>query len=221
MTAPLFRLTDEELQLFGAAGDVDTPYLDRLGTAQRSVAVDVAYRALCAHGVALEAGEGLLMPDELVHLLQVRANPERSYRIEVCAEGARSLRHVYDAGGTTVCEDISNDGLHDFDVLPAGRSVQLVLAALTPELQSEPDGVSVRGRVVVSPWSTSEPAPWGRALATADVTVRAPGQAATTVCVVWGDSGTYVVSPAADLTAPDARGLCRMIAAHLGIEQAS
>ena len=219
MTVPLFRLTDEELQLFGAAGDVDTPYLDRLDAAQRSVAVDVAYRALCAHGVAVEVGEGLLMPDELVHLLQVRANPECSYRIEVRSEGTRTLRHVYDTAGATVSEDISNDGLHDFDVLPGGRSVHLVLEALTPDLPVA-SGVAMHTHVIDGGRILSEPAPWGRALATADVTQHTSGQQATTVSVIWGDAATYVISPA-DHTSQAGAALCRAIAVHLGIELAS
>lgn len=219
MTAPHFRLTDEELQLFGAADTVETPYLDRLQAAQRSVAVDVAYRALCAHGVAVEVGEGLLMPDELVHLLQVRANPECSYRIEVRSKGTRTLRHVYDTAGATVSEDISNVGLHDFDVLPAGRSEQLMLAALTPDLAPTADGM--RGQVVGWLRSSSESAPWGHAFATADVTEHASGCAATTVSVIWGDEGTYVVRPPEDQASGAGPALCRAIATHLGIEQAS
>ncbi|MBO1756084.1 hypothetical protein [Allobranchiibius sp. CTAmp26] len=221
MTAPLFRLTDEELELFGASDEVDTPYLDRLQAIQRSVAVDVAYRALCAHGVAVEAGEGLLMPDELVHLLQARANPERSYRIEVCAEGIRTLRHVYDAGPTTVCEDISNDGVHDFDVLPTGSAERLMLAALAPDLSPADDAVPLRIHVVDGEWLQAEPAPWGHAIARADVTERAPGLETTTVSVIWGDTGTYVVSPAPDRESRAHLGLARAIAAHLGIAKAS
>ena len=220
-TAALLRLTDEELQLFGAADDVDTPYLDRLEADQRVVAADVAYRALCAHGVAVQAGEGLLVPDELVHLLQVRAHPEHSYRMEVRSDGVRVLRYVYEAGGVTVCEDISNDGVHDFDVLASGCSEQLMLAALAPDVPLPAGGASTAAQLVDLPGLLAVPAPWGHPLATADVTGCAADGEAVTVSVIWGDAGTYVVSPVPYLQWRTTPGWCRAVAAHLGIREAS
>lgn len=225
--APMFRLTDEELALLGAADNVDTPYLDRLDTAQRRVAVDVAYRSLCAHGVCEAQGGGLLVPDELVQLLQVRSNPERRYRIELRVDGTRSRRHLYEAGGTAVCEDISTDGLHDFDVLPATRTHELLVAALTPTFSTSPGaGVTSTGcRFVGDVRLLSEPAPWGVVLATADVTAGAPEAQDDLVSVIWGDTGTYLVSnPAAGATrdAPSRdRHLVTLLADQLHIDRAS
>lgn len=225
--APLFRLTDEELALLGAADDVDTPYLDRLDAAQRRVAVDVAYRSLCAHGVCEAQGGGLLVPDELVQLLQVRSSPERRYRVELRMDGSRSLRHLYEAGGTTVCEDVFIDGVHEFDVLPATRTPQLLVTAMTPPFSSIPGaGATSTGcRFVGDLRLLSEPAPWGAVLATADITSGSPRGEDDLVSVIWGDAGTYLVSgPTAesphDRTRSDLR-LVALIADQLHIDRAS
>lgn len=226
-SAPLFRLTDEELALLGAADDVDTPYLDRLDAAQRGVAVDVAYRSLCAHGVCEAQGGGLLVPDELVQLLQVRSSPERHYRVELRVDGVRALRHLYEAGGTAVCEDICVDGLHDFDVLPAARTPQLLVAALAPLFPSIPGaGAPTTGcRFVGDLRLLTEPAPWGVVLATADVTRAVAGDEEDLVSVIWGDAGTYLVSsPSAGSPhemATSGLRLVSLLAEHLHIDHAS
>lgn len=226
-TAPLFRLTDEELELLGAADDVDTPYLERLDAAQRRVAVDVAYRSLCAHGVCEAQGGGLLVPDELIQLLQVRSSPERRYRVELRVDGDRSLRYLYEAGGTSVCEDISIDGLHDFDVLAADRTPRLLVAALTPLFAPVPGAgvVSTGCRFAGDVRLLSEPAPWGAVLATADVTEGGPGQQDDLVSVIWGDAGTYLVSSPSPTLAHDssrrAVHLLELLADQLHIDRAS
>ncbi|XAS75811.1 hypothetical protein V3G39_14310 [Dermatophilaceae bacterium Sec6.4] len=225
--APLFRLTDEELDLLSAAAEVDTPYLDRLDANGREVAVNVAYRSLCAHGVCEAQGGGLLVPDELVQLLQVRSGCERRYRVELHIDGSRSVRHVYEAGGTAVCEDISSDGLHDFDVVPASRTALLVAAALAPVFspashgETVPTGCRFAGDLRL----LAEPAPWGVVLATADVTQVVTGSEDEFVCVIWGDAGTYLVSS----PSPRARSgfvvghtsLAGLVAEQLGIDRAS
>lgn len=225
--APLFRLTDEELRLLGAADEVDTPYLDRLDPGRQALAADVAYRSLCAHGVCAAQGGGLLVPDELVQLLQVRSAPERAYRIELRDQGARSLRYLYQAGGTTVCEDVSYDGIHDFDVLPATQSGELMAAVLTPPLPPVLGAAVPRGgcRTTDDLRLLSEPAPWGQVLATADVTERAAGCAEQLVSVIWGDAGTYLVSTPVQGSPPDEGvadvRLVALIADQLGIDRAS
>lgn len=221
---PLFRITDEELQLLGAADDVDTPYFDRLDPAHRAVALDVAYRSLCAHGVCEAQGGGLLVPGELVHLLQVRSSPDRRYRVEVRGDGIHSVRHLYEAGAMTVCEDVSVDGLHDFDIVPGSRAFGLLVAVLTPPLAAMPGhevlqtGCRTAGDLRLS----TEPAPWGVVRCTADVTDRFGG-GEELVSIIWGDAGTYLVSAAPGRgTSRVARGgLVALIAAQLGIDRAS
>lgn len=220
-TVALFRLTDEELHLLGAADDVDTPYLDRLEPDQRGVAVDVAYRSLLAHGVCEAQDGGLLVPDELVQLLQVRAGPERAYRIEVRSQGGRSIRHLYEAGGTTVCEDISADGVHDFDVRPVSDSQLLLTEKLGP---------SANGVVLRAAWRATgdrdlqgSPPPWGAVSATADLTVRTPGAPGDLVSVIWGDAGTYLISEVPVSPSEDGSSwtVASLVAGYLGIERAS
>ncbi len=195
---PLFRLTDEDLHLLGAADDVDTPFLDRLKPDQRALAADIAYRSLLAHGVCEAQEGGLLVRTELVQLLQVRAGPERSYRMEVRSPGARSIRHLFEAGGTTVCEDISAEGVHDFDVRPVGDSRALLTEVFS--LSTRPCGVA-RGVARRATWRAigdhdlrGEAPPWGTVCATAELTARYAGGPAELVSVIWGDAGTFLMS---------------------------
>lgn len=224
--APFFRLTDEELHLLGAADDVETPYLDRLEPEQRAVAVDVAYRSLLAHGMCEAKDGGLLVPEELVQLLQVRAGPDRAYRVEVRSRDERTIRHLYQAGGTTVCEDVSLDGMHDFDVRPTGEAHALLteLLALGPDRALE-TGARTTWRATGELDPAGEPAPWGAVCATADLRLRQTGVPDERASVVWGAAGNYLISEVAGSSRSpsdgDACTLAEMVADHLGIRQAS
>lgn len=220
---PLFRLTDEELHLLGAADAVETPYLDRLNPNERAVAVDVAYRSLLAHGVCEAQDGGLLVPDELVQLLQVRAGPTRSHRIEVCCRDERKIRHLYEAGGTTVCEDISPDGVQDFDVRPIAEAQSLLTEGLMPWVIGEAEhGRRATWHAAGDLDRRGQSLPWGSVRATADLTLYRSGQAVEVVSVIWADTGTYLISELPGLL-PGAGAewtVTGALASYLGVERA-
>lgn len=115
--APLLvRFTDEELLLFSATHPVvDAPYLTGLDEGQRRLAVQVAYRSLCAHGaVAVDGGEGMELPETIVAMLQVRASARSVLLISKATADVGVLRYHHLGSDIVVLEDVTDDGMHEF-----------------------------------------------------------------------------------------------------------
>ncbi|TWE12245.1 hypothetical protein [Rudaeicoccus suwonensis] len=172
--APLVRLTDEELLLMNAAHPaVATPYLDGLDAGEQRTAVDVAFRALRAHGLQTSTdGAGLVLPEEVVSMLQVRESATTIVFVSKVTRGGQIVRYHHLGTDTMVVEDVDEQGVHDFSVLRADDLTASLNAWLASEGAVDGQGGTIAVGVAAAAGDLADAQdPWGEVVAQIDATV--------------------------------------------------
>ena len=183
---PLLRLTDEELLVMNALHPaVTTPYLDEVPQEQHRLVAQTAYRSLRAHGVErTDDGAGLVLPEAVVSMLQVRAAAGQVLVISHSRPSGVGVRYHHIGAEIVVLEDVSTDGDHDFALVDRaglragiGEFVADLLADPAPSTVSLAPPRPVDGSgppVCLSPAALAEGAVdesrWGQVLLQLDTT---------------------------------------------------
>lgn len=196
--APLLvRFTDEELLLFSAHHPVvDAPYLSGLDEAQRQVAVQVAYRSLCAHGaVAVNGGSGMELPESVVTMLQVRASARSALLISKATAEIGVLRYHHLGSDVVVIEDVTDDGMHEFRLTEPEKLPDEVDAFCTVDGVADGHGDPVT--LTVASFTAGDLAQdlWGEGVAQFDATVwratRDPDHDQVLLGILLGTAGSW------------------------------
>ncbi len=196
--APLLvRFTDEELALFSADHPVvDAPYLSGLDETQRQLAVQIAYRSLCAHGVvAVNGGLGMELPESVVTMLQVRASATSALLISKTTAEIGVLRYHHLGTDVVVIEDVTDDGMHEFRLIEPEKLPDEVDAFCT--VQGVADGRGEPAKLTVASFAAGDLARemWGEGVAQFDATVwRAtpdPARGQVLLGVLLGTNGSW------------------------------
>lgn len=207
---PLVRLTDEELLLMNAAHPaVATPYLDGLDAGEQRTAVDVAFRALRAHGLQTSTdGAGLVLPEEVVSMLQVRESAATILFVSKVTRDGQVVRYHHLGTGTMVVEDVDEQGIHDFSVLRAS-DVSASLGAwidTAGAADGHGDAITLDATPPADGQAGSQ-GPWGEVVAQIDATVwrstvEKGCESTELVGFVLGDRGSWMSRTVAGQAGP-------------------
>ncbi|GAB3579158.1 hypothetical protein [Calidifontibacter terrae] len=163
---PMLRLTDEELELFAAVHPaVAAPFLGRLDQTQTMLALEVAQRALFAHGLPRSVDGALLVPVQVVQMLELRRNSAATLLL-IHVESVEHVRYVHDVGTAWLVEDLGPDGVHEFDLHERDQLTKLVTEVIAPDTLVAGHGPAV----CVDPCNP----PWGEVRSRLDATVWRP-----------------------------------------------